>query len=273
MNYFKSSNAIMLGLIFAIGFSACKKMKDPERCATHDMASAIAPDETIDAQIENLGNFMEEPIISEATETEDVFIQSLPDIIALDYFNTEASGDAGTPGGDRMGSDKKRDSSLHACKAALRLAVENKEALKRAHAAKMECMKANHQVLRESDSAVRKWAINHRRELLQKHENTLKEIQAAFSAGKITERERAAKIAAARESLQQALSKIRMTVKEKLQNNRERAAAAGLIKNCERIYLNRVMEILGKDNYAIWIRCHKMHYRQNKMVRWCPTVM
>ncbi len=243
-------------------------MTNTERCATPE--TIVAPDETIDAQIENLGIFMEDPIISEATETEDVLIQSLPDVIELDYFSTEANGGAGTPSGDRMGTDKKCDSSLHACKAALRLSMEQKEALKRAHIAKMECMKANNRVLRKSDSVVRSWAMNHRRELLIKYKNSLKEIQDAYRAGTITEREKNAKIAAVTESFQQALSKIRISVKEKLQSNRERAAAAGLIKNCERVYLNRVMDIVGKENFATWMRCHKMHYR--KIVRWCPTV-
>jgi len=36
------------------------------------------------------------------------------------------------------------------------------------------------------------------------------------------------------------------------------------IKDCEKIYLESVMSILGKGKYKKWISCYKYHYKNRK---------
>ena len=61
---------------------------------------------------------------------------------------------------------------------------------------------------------------------------------------------RDAKLAAAKKTTTEALIKIRVEVRQRIKNIRERAAAAGIIKNCEKTYLRAVYNILRKENYA-----------------------
>jgi len=99
---------------------------------------------------------------------------------------------------------------------------------------------------------------------MEKHKAALDEIMAAFRSGKITEKERDAKLMQAKKNLAEGMMKIRATIREKVKNIKERMEAAGKIKNCEREYLNGVIEIIGKENYAKWVRCHKMNFRKGK---------
>lgn len=256
MNLMKQTFFLTALSIIAFGGSGCKKDQVLDQV---NNTIELAADETVDAQIDSLGAFMEDPVVTDADETQDALIQSLPEIFDNDYFTFVES--EGPQGGDRM---EKRDSLLKLCSSAIRIGMENKEALKRAHLAKLECMKHNRMVMHKADSMVRAWAMNHRKELLTQHEITVREIQGAFKAGKITEKERDAKLAAAKMELAKALKGIRAGVKERLAKMMDRAEAAGKIKDCERIYLNTVKEILGKENFAKWIKCHKYRYRKGK---------
>jgi len=53
-------------------------------------------------------------------------------------------------------------------------------------------------------------------------------------------------------------------VREKIQSNIQKAEACGKIKDCEKIYLESVMSILGKGKYKKWISCYKYHYKNRK---------
>ena len=51
-------------------------------------------------------------------------------------------------------------------------------------------------------------------------------------------------------------------VKEKIKASLERAEACGKIKDCEKIYLDKVLDILGKTRFKKWIECYKHNYKK-----------
>ena len=247
-----------MALVFGLALSSCKK--DRLIDATNQIVTELAADETVDAVVDSLGDFMENPIITDATEELDLEIMSVPDILDSDYFVfVETRG--GRKDSIRGG---RKDSMVKSCSDILKLTRENKEALSKLHKAKIECMKANREVLSRVDEKLRGEAMEMRRSLMEKHKAQVEAIMKAFRAGKITEKERDAKLKAAKKNLTEGLMKIRAGIREKIKAAKDRLEAAGKIKNCEREYLNGVIRVIGKENYAMWVRCHKMHMRKWK---------
>ena len=235
-------------MVFALAVSSCKKDELADSCK--QIVIDLAADETSVAMADSLGDFMENPILSEATESLDLQIMSVPEVLDTDYFIfVEARGG-------------RKDSSLKSCSGSLNLTRDQKAALARLHEAKMHCMKANRETLHKLDEMAHNYGMELRRTAMDKHKDQMESIMKSFRNGDITERERDTKIAAAKHTLKENLSKIRAAVREKIKNATERAEAAGKIKNCERIYLDGVMDVLGKENFAKWARCHKMHMRK-----------
>jgi hypothetical protein len=58
------------------------------------------------------------------------------------------------------------------------------------------------------------------------------------------------------------MSYLNNQVKEKIKKNLDRATACGKIKDCEKEYLNKVLDILGKTRYKKWMECHKYNYKK-----------
>lgn len=246
----KNQFLMATALVFGLAVSSCKK--DQLTDATNQVITDLAVDETVDAVVDSLGDFMENPIITDATEQQDLEIMSVPEILDTDYFVFVE-----TRGG-------RKDSMVKSCSDVLKLSRDNKEALAKLYRAKIECMKANREVLSRVDEKLRGEAMEMRRGLMEKHKAEVDAIMKAFRAGDITEKERDAKMMEAKKNLTAGLMKIRAGVREKIKSAKDRLEAAGKIKNCEREYLSGVVEIIGKENYAKWVRCHKMHMRKWK---------
>ena len=250
MHMKKHIRFIALGLLgVTLTFASCKK---DEVVNDTNNTIQLAMDETVESLVDSLEDFMLDPFVSEATELEDVMIESIPEVLDADYFTFVE-----TRGG-------KKDSMIRSCSGVFKILAANKEKLRRAYLAKMDCMKDNKKALRKYDSTVRAWAMLKRREVLDKHKSAVGDILASFRKGDITERERDANLSAAKKATTEALIKIRVEVRQRIKNIRERAAAAGIIKNCEKTYLRAVYNILGKENYAKWVKCHKMNYRKKR---------
>lgn len=238
----------MLALVFALAVTSCKK--DQLNEVPKQVVIDLATDETSVAMADSLGDFMENPILSDATEILDLQIMSIPEVLDTDYFIfVEARGG-------------RKDSSLKSCSGSLNLTRDQKAALARLHEAKMDCMKANREILHRLDEMAHNYGKELRHAAMEKHKDQVESILKSFRNGDITERERDTKMEAARKTLKESLAKIRGAVREKIKNAKERAECAGKIKNCERIYLDGVLDVLGKENYAKWARCHKMHVRK-----------
>lgn len=246
----KNQFLMAMALVFTLAVSSCKKDKLTQ--SANQAIIELAADETVDALVDSLGDFIENPIITDATEDMELEIFSVPEILDTDYFTYVE-----TRGG-------RKDSMIKSCSGVFVLMRDNKEALSKLFTAKMACMKSNHEALKGMDMKLRGEAMEMRRALMEKHKAAVDEIMAAFRSGKITEKERDAKLMQAKKNLAEGMMKIRATIREKVKNIKERMEAAGKIKNCEREYLNGVIEIIGKENYAKWVRCHKMNFRKGK---------
>ena len=168
----KNQFLVALAMVFALAVSSCKK--DELVDAGNQIAIELAADETVDAVVDSLGSFMEDPIVTDATEDQDLEIMSVPEILDTDYFSFVE-----TRGG-------RKDSMVKSCSDILKITRENKEALAKLHKAKIECMKANREVLSRVDGKFRGEAIEMRRALMEKHKAAVDEIIVAFRNGKIT---------------------------------------------------------------------------------------
>ena len=248
MKNIKNQLGLTLALVLTLAVTSCKKdslVDVPKQAETE-----LAIDETSVAMADSLGDFIENPILSEATESLDLQIMSIPEVLDTDYFIfVEARGG-------------RKDSSLKSCSGSLNLTRDQKAALARLHEAKINCMKVNRETLNKLDEMAHNYGKELRRDAMAKYNQDVEYIMKTFRTGAITEKVRDAKIAAAKKTLEESLSKIRSAVREKIKNATERAECAGKIKNCERIYLDGVMDVLGKENFAKWARCHKMHVRK-----------
>lgn len=244
----KNQFLMALAMVFALVVSSCKK--DELVDAGKPVVIELAEDETSIALADSLGDFMENPIISEATEDLDAEIMSVPEILDTDYFMFVE-----TRGG-------RKDSMVKSCSGVLNLTRDQKASLAKLHAAKMECMKDNREILNRLDGMARNYGKELRHAAMEKHKNQVESIMKSFRNGDITEKERDTKMAAARKTLKESLSKIRAAVHAKIKSAIERLEAAGKIKNCERQYLDGVMDVLGRADYAKWVRCHKMQVRK-----------
>lgn len=237
-------------LVFSSVVSSCKE--DQLTDSSSQFVSELAVDETIEAVVDSLANFLENPLITEATEEQDLKIISIPEILGTDYFiNVETRG--GT-----------KDSLVRSCSQVMKLSRENKEALSKLYRFKMECMKANLQVLSGVDKKLQSEAMEMRHVLQEKHKAEVDAILKSFRAGHLTEKQRDEKLMEAKKNFYAGLMKIRKAVIEKMKAAKDRLEAIGKITNCEKEYLQGVVKIIGKENYALWIRCHKMHYKKWK---------
>lgn len=244
----KNQFLLALSMVFALAVSSCKK--DELVDAGKQVVIDLATDETSVAMADSLGDFMENPIITDATEDQELEIMSVPEILDTDYFIFVE-----TRGG-------RKDSMVKSCSGVLKLTRDQKAALAKLHAAKMDCMKANREILHRLDAMAHNYGKELRHAAMEKHKDRVESIMKSFRNGDITERERDTKMEAARKTLKESLSKIRGAVREKIKSATERLEAAGKIKNCEREYLDGVMDVLGRADYAKWARCHKMHMRK-----------
>jgi len=248
MKNIKNQLGLALALVLTLAVASCKK--DPLIDVPKQAEIELATDETSIALADSLGDFMENPIITEASEGQDAEVMSVPEILDTDYFMFVE-----TRGG-------RKDSMVKSCSGSLNLTRDQKAALAKLHAAKMECMKTNREILNRLDGMAHNYGKELRSDAMAKYNNDVESIMKSFRNGTITEKERDAKIAAAKKTLKESLSKIRAAVREKIKSATERLEAAGKIKNCERVYLDGVMDVLGRADYAKWVRCHKMHMRK-----------
>ena len=58
------------------------------------------------------------------------------------------------------------------------------------------------------------------------------------------------------------MSYLNNQVKEKIKTSLDRATACGKIKDCEKEYLHKVLDILGRERYKKWMECHKYNYKK-----------
>lgn len=158
-----------------------------------------------------------------------------------------------------------RTNSADSCLRGLEVTKAQKEQLTKAFLAKIECQKANKATVGRIHREIESWAKTQK-------ENYYKNwylVEKAYyddllKKGLITQTQYKEKMDALEKTWKSKMDYLNNQVKEKMKSSTQKAEATGKIKDCEKIYLESVMSILGKEKYKKWISCYKHHYKNKK---------
>ena len=158
-----------------------------------------------------------------------------------------------------------RTNSADSCLKGLEVTKAQKEQLSKAFLAKIECQKANKATIARIHRDIEYWAKvqkeNYYKNWYMVEKNKLHD---SLKNKLLTEAQYKEKLVALEKTWKSKMDYLNNQVKEKLQSNIQKAEACGKIKDCEKIYLESVMSILGKEKYKKWISCYKRHYKNRK---------
>jgi hypothetical protein len=243
----KIISALTLILVVSLAVWSCDK-----KIESYDPASVLAADQSpvVVAALETVIN---NPVVAEPSVTTDLSIVSYPPFIATDYFAAAAVTGV-------VKANATADSSNILCLNGIEITQDQKEKLTAARVAKESCMSANRIALRAIDSTMEAWAKAQKAILIAAARFSLDSVNALYTSGALTlgqKLERNTKIELLRNDLIKALLN---QVKEKIAQQKDRAALAGSIKNCEEQYLKTVLTILTRTQYEKWMACFKSKY-------------
>jgi hypothetical protein len=77
-------------------------------------------------------------------------------------------------------------------------------------------------------------------------------------------------LVALEKSYKLSLESLNSALKERIKINIEKKMSSDKIKDCEKIYLESLMKILGKEKYKKWVTCFKYTYRKSEI--WVRTL-
>ena len=158
-----------------------------------------------------------------------------------------------------------RSNSADTCLRGIEVTKSQKEQLTGAFLTKIECQKANKATIVRIHREIESWAKTQKENyyinwyLVEKNKLT-----DSLKLRLITESQYKEKLSILEKTWKSKMDYLNGQVKEKIKLSVERAKACGKIKDCEKIYLESVMSILGKEKYKRWISCYKHHYKNKK---------
>lgn len=226
-------------------------------------------DEQPQALVDTLGTLIfDNPVTSDVTSTTDAKILDYPLFIDYDPFTLVVV----------------RGNGVDSCVRGLEITKEQRAQLEKAWIQKLECQKTNKELLSKLNRSLEDWAKNEKLYLYNKYLKTKDSLYAdckmkiayvneQYTKGLITlemktkllneiETKRNNDLAALEKSYKVALESLNNKLKEKTKTNLDRKDKCEKIKDCEKIWLTSVMEILGKEKYKKWIECYKVHYKK-----------
>jgi hypothetical protein len=158
-----------------------------------------------------------------------------------------------------------RTNSADSCLKGLEVTKAQKEQLTKAFLAKIECQKTNKATIARIHREIESWAKtqkeNYYKNWYMVEKNKLND---SLKLGLLTEAQYKEKLSMLEKTWKSKMDYLNNQVKEKLKSNTQKLEATGKIKDCEKIYLESVMSILGKEKYKTWISCYKHHYKSKK---------
>lgn len=238
---------LSLLIVGALAFSSCEK--EPVPTPNPDLNVTLLVDEDPQALVDSLGTIVfDNPMTSEVTPIADAKILDYPTFLDYDPFTNALV---------------RRTGSVDSCVKGLELTAAEKESLSKAFAAKIDCQKANKLTIARIHREIESWAKT-QKENYYKNWYMVERAKLADSLklGLLTQTQYQEKIAALEKTWAGKMTYLNGQVKEKIKLSIERAEAAGKIKDCEKIYLTKVLDILGKARYKKWIECYKYHYKK-----------
>jgi hypothetical protein len=257
---------LSLVLVGMIGFMGCEKEPIPSPNPTVN----LLVDEEPNAVVDSMGTVIfDNPMLSDVTESTDVTIMDYPLFLDYDPFTMIVSRGKG---------------DVDSCVKGIEVTKAEKELLNKAHLAKLECEKTNKEILYKLHREIESWAKTEKATMYKKYLATRDSLYRDFQMKvayvndkydkglitadqkkkSLTELETKYKndIAALEKSYANGLNLLNGKVKEKIKTNSDRTTTSGKIKDCEKEYLNKVLDILGKTRYKKWMECHKYNYKK-----------
>lgn len=227
---------------------SCKKDEAPTV-----PADSTLPNEQPVALGDSLGEIIDNPAIVDASMAVDLTISSYPTFLESDYFSLAV---VEGPQGD------KEDSMNKICTNGIKLTKAQKEKLAAAHKAKEECMDANRKLLKAIDREIEAWTKEQKSKIIANTKTAMDSINKLFDAGKITASQKKEMLNQLELKRAASIKELTGKVKDKIKNHVNRATLSGKIKDCEKIYLKSIKEILTAEQFEKWIKCHKEKYKK-----------
>lgn len=234
-----------LALIGMISFMGCEK--EPVIPTPNPIVNLMA-DEEPNAVVDSMGTVIfDNPMTSDVTPLTDATIMDYPLFLDYDPFTMVVS----------------RTNKIDSCVKGIETTKAEKELLTKAHLAKIECQKQNKLTIARIHREIESWAKT-QKENYYKNWYMVERAKLADSLkmGLLTESQYKEKIATLEKTWAGKMLYLNGQVKEKIKLSVERAEVCGKIKDCEKIYLQKVLDILGKTRYKKWIECHKYNYKR-----------
>ena len=254
---------LMVGILT---FAGCKKDSLPLPSPEVNLSA----DETPQALIDTLGTVVfGNPITSEVTASTEATILDYPLFLDYDPFTMVVS---------------RGKENIDSCVKNIETTKAEKELLNKAFLAKLDCQKANKETIAKINREFEYWAKNEKASMYKKYltvkdslyrdfQTKVAYVNGLYAKGTITLEQKQKSLSeietkykndltALEKSYNSGLISLNSKLKEKLKSSLERAEACGKIKDCEKIYLDRVLEILGKDRFKKWIECYKYNYKK-----------
>jgi hypothetical protein len=184
---------------------------------------------------------------SDITPTTDATIMDYPLFLDYDPFTMVMS----------------RTNKIDSCVKGIEVTKAEKELLSKAHLDKVECQKQNKLTVARINREIETWAKTQKYNYYVNWYMVEKsKIDYDLKMGVITEAQYKEKLMGLEKTWVSKMSYLNNQVKEKIKKNLDRATACGKIKDCEKEYLNKVLDILGKERYKKWMECHKYNYKK-----------
>lgn len=265
----KKQLILTLVAIFLVTINGCKKDIVPS--PNPNVNVNLLVDEEPQALVDSLGTIIfDNPMTSDVTSTTEAIILDYPAFLDYDPFTVITV----------------RSGSVDSCVRGLEITKDQRAKLETAWVSKLSCEKTNKELLSKLNRELESWAKNEKLTLYNKYVKTRDSLYAdcktkiayvngLYDKGVITleqkqkslneiETKRNNDLAALEKSYKTALELLNNRLKEKIKINLDRKDKCDKIKDCEKIWLNSVMEILGKEKYKKWIECYKYHYKNKK---------
>jgi hypothetical protein len=256
---------LSLVLVGMIGFMGCEKEPIP----TPNPTVNLLVDEEPNAVVDSMGTVIfDNPMTSDVTSTTDALILDYPAFLDYDPFTLITV----------------RSGSIDDCVKGLEITKDQRAKLETAWVNKLNCEKTNKELLSKVNRELEAWAKREKLAMYNKYMKTKDSLYAdckmkiayvneKYTKGLITletkvkmlneiETKRDNDLAALEKSYKSGLESLNNKLKEKIKTNTDRKDKCDKIKDCEKIWLNSVMEILGKEKYKKWIECYKYHYKK-----------
>jgi hypothetical protein len=230
-----------------LAFAGCEKEPIPAPAPAPDVNLSV--DEAPQSLVDTLGTVVfDNPMTSEVTAFTEATILDYPLFLDYDPFTMVVS---------------RTNKRIDSCVRGIETTKAEKELLNKSFLAKLECQKANKATISKIHREIESWAKTQKENYYKNWYLVERgKLEDSLKRGLLTQTQYKEKLAALEKTWSSKMTYLNGQVKEKIKASLERAEACGKIKDCEKIYLDKVLDILGKTRFKKWIECYKHNYKK-----------